>query len=299
MTTSAGLASSHTSLDQRLAALHALAAGASLDERVAVVSRQLLRTPYLLDPAGEGPGAPIDQDPLVNLQAFDCQTYVETVLAIARTVEPHDILAELLAIRYRDSVVSFEHRLHFPELDWIPVNVARGVIRDVSAAVAGQHSLAHITSRITRRAWLRALPGNPTQARNDYLRGSREAAQEIERIAAAAPEVETVDLQFIPKAALMDQALLDRIPNGAIVFIVRPMTSMFGNVGSRLSISHLGFAVRTPAGLMYRHASSQRGRAVIDRLMSDYLAAMGTSRSFGGIAVYALESGHKSRDRAG
>ncbi len=290
MTTSVSLASSHTSLERRLATLHAAAAAtARLDQRVVAVSQRLLGTPYLLDPAGEGAAAAVDRDPLIRLDVFDCQTYVETVLAIARATHAQEIVTELRAIRYRHSVVRFDHRLHFPEIDWIPANVERGVIRDVSAAVAGIQPLAHVESRITRRAWLRALPSNPTQARNDYLRDSAVAAQAIERMAAAAPATEAVDLQFIPKAALMDQALLDRIPNGAIVFIVRPMTSMFGNVGSRLSISHLGFAVRTPAGLMYRHASSQRGRAVIDRPMSEYLAAMGTSRSFGGIAVFALE----------
>ena len=95
-------------------------------------------------------------------------------------------------------------------------------------------------------------------------------------------------MHYIPKAALSDQALLDRIPLGAIVFIVRPMTSLFGNVGSRLSISHLGFALPSDRGLMYRHASSHRGRAVIDRQMSEYLQAMNASRSFAGIAVYAI-----------
>ncbi len=267
--------------------IYAKAAGQPLAERIEIVSAAFLGQPYVLDPAGEGPDSLIDRDPIVRLDAFDCQTYVETVLAVVRARAAQDIESELLAIRYRDSEVAFGSRLHFPEVDWIPVNSERGVLRDITADVAGAVALAEARTAITRAAWLRALPNNPTQARHAYLQTSSAARAELERLASQASTLQA-RTRFIPKANLSDSALLERIPHASVVMIVRPMTSMFGKVGSRQNISHMGFAIRTPKGLVYRHASSTRRKAVVDRPMTEYLEAMAQTRTFGGIVVFQV-----------
>jgi hypothetical protein len=257
-------------------------------ERVARLSRHFLGRPYLLDPAGEGASGLVDRDPILPLASFDCQTYVETVLALARSATAQQTATELVALRYRDSRIEFESRLHFPDSDWLPHNLARGLLRDVSAQVAGDYGLQLARTRITRAAWLRALPNNPTQARNEYLRGAVPARVELERLARAANDA-WGEVHYIGKAALRDPAVLARIPAGAVLAIVRPQTSLHGRVGSRQNVSHLGFAIYTDAGLVYRHASSARRRAVIDVSLVEYLARMSTTRTFAGIAVYAID----------
>jgi Protein of unknown function (DUF1460) len=212
---------------------------------------------------------------------------VETVLAVALARSPVAIETELRALRYRDGDVTFANRLHFPEVDWIPNNTSRGTLRDITQRVAAEHALAEARTQITRAAWLRALPNNPTQARNAHLRDSTAAHAELERLAQSANSEQAVT-RYIPKVALADAAVLERIPHASIVMIVRPMTSMFGKVGSRQNISHMGFAIRTRAGLVYRHASSTRRQAVVDRLMDEYLTAMSQSRSFAGIVVFEV-----------
>ena len=281
--------------------LEALVSAAPIDapmsERVARISAAFLGAPHVLDPAGEGADAPIDRDPEMPLDRMDCQTLVETVLALARARRPDEVWPELRAIRYRHGMLSFELRHHFPEVDWFPANVARGVVADVSSEVAAEHGTATASARITRQDWLRSLVRNPTQARNDHLRSSRAAQAELERLAAAATDV-TGTIRYVAKGALARADVLARIPDGAVVLIVRPETSMFGRVGSVQNVSHMGFAVRTPQGLVYRHASSTRRRAVVDRPLAGYLEAMNRTKTFAGIAVYAVLARQPTADSA-
>jgi hypothetical protein len=257
--------------------------------RIEAISRRYLGVRYQLDPLGEGPGAPIDPDPLLRYDRFDCQTYVETVLALARSAAPQDLLPELAAWRYRGGQVEFGARNHFPDADWIPNNIARGALVELTDRVAGNYPVLEARARITRGAWLRSLAHNPTQARNIQLRTSHAARGRLAELARSATDTEA-SVRYLPREALADAAVLARIPSGAIVFIVRPATSMFGRVGSVQNISHLGFAIREGERLLYRHASSGRARAVVDESLATYLARMAKSRSFAGIAVYGVRS---------
>lgn len=261
---------------------------APIAERVVHLSTAFLGVPYVLDPAGEGPDGSVDRDPQMPLDRMDCQTFVETVLALARARRADAVWDELRAIRYRDGEVSFERRHHFPEVDWLPANLARGVLRAISADVAGEYGAALASASITRPTWLRLLPHNPTQARNDYLRWSSVARSHLEQLASVAT-TETGTIRFVAKQALANAEVIARIPEGAILLVVRPRSSMFGRVGSVQNVSHMGFAVRTAAGLVYRHASATRRRAVIDRSLSEYLEAMGKTKTFAGMAVYAVQ----------
>jgi hypothetical protein len=269
-----------------------LAAQAGADESVAraieASSARYVGIPYLLDPLGEGPAGVIDRDPLVRFDRFDCQTFVETVVAQARSDTQERFLAELAALRYRNAQVDFAARNHFPDADWIPNNVARGVLVELNAEVAGAHTLAQARTLITRRAWLLNLAHNPAQARNSYLRSSPDAQAALRAMAAAATDEEAV-IRYVPKDALRDPAVLVRIPSGAIVFIVRPHSNPDqGRTGSLQNISHLGFAIRQAERLLFRHASSSRAYAVVDEPLAEYLRRLSRSRSFAGIAVYGV-----------
>jgi hypothetical protein len=255
--------------------------------RIQTVSAKYLGAAYLLDPLGEGPQGAVDRDPLVRFDRFDCQTYVETVLAEARSSTPAEFAAELRALRYRDGEVDFASRNHFPDVDWIPNNLARGVLVELTSKVAGPHGLEIARATITRKSWFLSLADNPTQLRNSYLRTHPAAQAELRRIAASAPDAQSV-VRYIPRQALSDPAVLARIPSASIVFIVRPHISMFGAVGSVQNIAHFGFAIRDGARLLYRHASSTRARAVIDVPLAQYIERAAETRTFAGIAVYGV-----------
>lgn len=101
--------------------------------------------PYVLSPLGEGAG--IDDDPLIRLDAFDCTTFVETVLADAN-------LDKLNRIRYQDGVIDFVHRNHFIETDWLINN--RWLVQNVSAKYAPTR-IRRVT--ISKKNWFKRVHG--------------------------------------------------------------------------------------------------------------------------------------------
>ena len=71
---------------------------------------------YIRDPLGEEK-AP-DTDPLIRTDAFDCTTFVETVVAGGD-------INNLNQIRYKDGKIDFLNRNHFIETDWLTNNDSR------------------------------------------------------------------------------------------------------------------------------------------------------------------------------
>jgi hypothetical protein len=65
---------------------------------------------------------------VIDLRAFDCVTFVECVLAVARSRSPRGFLDELRRTRYREGRVEWISRLHYFS-DWMKSNQARGAIR--------------------------------------------------------------------------------------------------------------------------------------------------------------------------
>lgn len=74
---------------------------------------RFLGTRYLSGPLGENTLP--DTDPLIRFDAFDCTTFVETVLADGN-------VKKLNQIRYADGIPDFKNRNHFIETDWIKNN---------------------------------------------------------------------------------------------------------------------------------------------------------------------------------
>lgn len=70
------------------------------------------------------------------LEAFDCVTYVETVLALARAATPAEFANELRRLRYDGGVVEWERRNHYMT-DWARRSSKRRVTRPVAAEGLG------------------------------------------------------------------------------------------------------------------------------------------------------------------
>lgn len=72
-----------------------------------------------------------------NLDALDCVTFVETTLALARTIKkggrtPADFLAEIQLIRYRGGKLGdYTSRLHYTS-DWFADNAAKRIVQPMS-----------------------------------------------------------------------------------------------------------------------------------------------------------------------
>ena len=75
--------------------------------------KSLVGVRYLNSPLGED--VVPDSDPIIRFDAFDCTTFVETVLA------DNDV-EKLTKIRYKNDKVDFINRNHFIETDWLKNN---------------------------------------------------------------------------------------------------------------------------------------------------------------------------------
>jgi hypothetical protein len=202
------------------------AANHSIDE----ISAEFLNKPYQLDPIGEG-----GQKPLYRFDRFDCQTYVETVLALILS-DNADNLEQfqriLLDLRYSNSIPDYFTRNHFPDADWIPNNIKKGYLK------YSDLNQDKISLYIDKKTWFES------KIKSDDKR---------------IPPNVVVTLPYIPLSKVPD--IINKIPDGAIIMIVKP---------SFLLITHMGFAIWKNDQLYLRAASSVHNK-VIDILLLSYL----------------------------
>jgi len=105
----------------------------AIDSRIEVISRHFLGRPYQTNPLiGSADSAEVF---MVSIDRFDCVTYIETVVALARASTVDGFIEWLRKIRYERGRIQWDRRNHYMTL-WIRNNVREGIIRRVSMAVA-------------------------------------------------------------------------------------------------------------------------------------------------------------------
>src|SRR5262245_20861781 len=100
----------------------------SAGSRIEILSRQFLGHPYQANPLIGSADTP--EVFAVSLQAFDCVTYVEIVLALALASSVDDFVEWLRRIRYEDGRIAWERRNHYMT-GWIRSNVHTGAVKRV------------------------------------------------------------------------------------------------------------------------------------------------------------------------
>lgn len=218
-----------------LFSVQAFGSDQTLSDRIVSISADFLNKPYQLDPLGEGSQGQFSQKPLYRFDRFDCQTYVETVLALALSNSNHNTPAfqqKLLEIRYQNDKPDFFTRNHFPSADWIPNNIQKGYIK--YAAIDNQK----ISMSIHKQQWFK----DQTDIQNPNI-----------------PNKLRVTLPYISVDQLPD--MINKIPNGSIIMIVKP---------SFLLISHMGFAI-WKNNILYLRSASSLYHKVIDLPLLSYI----------------------------
>jgi hypothetical protein len=170
---------------------------------------------------------------VVNLREFDCVTYVESVLAMARMVRAgeRDFAAfqrELTRIRYRNGMVDgYPSRLHYFS-EWISDNAAKQIVQDVTARIGGV-AMTEPINFMTSNAH-----AYPHMADPDNVRAIGAVEQ---RLSAAARH-------YIPQHQI---ATLERgIRNGDVIAAT---SSVHG-----LDVAHTGFAIWVDGRVHLMHA---------------------------------------------
>jgi len=181
----------------------------TISQKITTESAKFFGKPYIVHP--------LDEKTLYRFDGFDCQTYVETVLALAYAHNFDEFKKNMNDIRYADGKPNFYTRNNFPDADWIPNNVKKGFVQwsDLNTQT--------ISMKIDKRKWYEEQTGKPAP---DFIRDV------------------TVNLPYVPLQELPQ--VVPHIPNGAIIFVINP---------TFLLISHMGFAIWKDGTLYFREAS--------------------------------------------
>ncbi|MFC3908168.1 N-acetylmuramoyl-L-alanine amidase-like domain-containing protein [Legionella dresdenensis] len=259
--------------------------------RLDIISASFLGKPYLLGPLGEGENGRYDQSPLYRTDAFDCDTFVNTVLAIALAKNQESFPSCLSKLRYQHGKIDFTTRNHFMAIDWNVSNQQQGFLKDITTTlkVNGMPVAQIARAKINKPSWYNHF----TTSNIKLLTGNEEEKAkrlaELKKIGGRLP-IQTDIVPYIPLTTLFDKEgtpnkdLFAQIPNAAIIQIVRPNWDLQNKIGTHLNISHLGFAFWKNGTLFFRQASSQHGK-VVESPLIDYLKNVLNSPTIKGINI--------------
>ena len=200
---------------------------------------------------------------VIDLKRFDCVTFQETCLALAKDAgsdEPsfENFYRQLENLRYRDGHnTGYCSRLHY-STDWIADNISRGNVTDLTKDLGGVQLDNQIDFMSTHSNLYKHLNGN--SAATDSIRQREQWLNEHHAY-------------YIPKAQIA--AAADKIPSGSLIFIT---TSTPG-----LDFAHVGIAINEDGTLKMMHASSTDHKTTITPIpLAQYLTGI---KKFTGIAV--------------
>ena len=209
----------------------------------------------------QGIGEPL----FISCTKLDCTTYVELVLAIAKTVNDGsrrftDVCRNLETIRYRNGKnCGYASRLHYISW-WIADSAKTGIIEEITPQISNERLSLNINFMSTH-------PGS-----YPLLAESPEMVKEIEQFEIPYRDIE---VSYIPKEKI-GPYVCKEIKAGDIIAITTSITG--------LDVAHIGFAHYNNGTLCLLHASSNKGKVIKDTTpLSDYLA---NNRRHTGIRVF-------------
>lgn len=232
-------------------------------ERCGYIARKFIGRPYV--------ASTLEQSPelvTVNIDEFDCTTFVETVLAMAYTIGEgrtswRDFVYNLERLRYRGGELGgYSSRLHYV-CDWVIDNTHRGNITDATRLFPKvNHIVRTIDFMSSNRDKYPALADSAEYARIKNV--------EIGYRSHKFPYIKTIDLgSKETKACFID---------GDAVALVSSLKN--------IDVTHMGFVVIENGEPYLLHASSSDGKVEIsERPLQDY---MKRNRSLSGIRVIRL-----------
>jgi hypothetical protein len=101
----------------------------SIVSRIEILSRHFLRRPYKSNPLIGSADTP--EVFTTSVDGFDCVTYIETVLALARASTVDGFIERLRKMRYEKGRIQWDRRNHYMTT-WIRNNVRERIIKPVS-----------------------------------------------------------------------------------------------------------------------------------------------------------------------
>ncbi|HYA13269.1 MAG TPA: N-acetylmuramoyl-L-alanine amidase-like domain-containing protein [Syntrophales bacterium] len=194
-----------------------------------------------------------DEETLViNLREFDCFTFVENVVVLARQIREgkttfEEYGAALERIRYRKGMLKgYPSRLHYFS-NWLNDNEEKGIVKDITSEIGGKPFHKEINFMTTHR-------GNYPGLNND---------ESYRQMKAVEKSLSRRVMHHIQKAEL--RRFENAIEDGDLI---AAMTGIDG-----LDVSHVGLAVRARGRIHLLHASEVEKKVIVsDDTLYRYLS---------------------------
>ena len=210
----------------------------------------------------------LDRDSVEKLQPYlqetDCTTFVETVLALARTAVKKqstwdEYCRQLTALRYRNGKIDgYLSRLHYFS-DWIANNEQKGFVTDITQISGG------VPDTLQLYFMSRNADRYPALQRNATL---------VDGIAAQERSLNGKIIYYLPTFRL-DSASLATIQSGDIIAFTTDIPG--------LDIAHVGIAIQNNGEVRLIHASSSQGRVIVEN--RSILQQLKDNKKFSGIRI--------------
>jgi hypothetical protein len=131
----------------------------STSDRIDVFSGHFLGSSYKPNPLiGSADTAEVFT---ASLDGFDCVTYIEAILALARASNVDDFVEWLRKIRYEQGRIQWERRNHYMTV-WLRNNIREGIIRPISLPtvpiVSRERLLDGIPGLAAQRTLVKCVP---------------------------------------------------------------------------------------------------------------------------------------------
>jgi len=224
----------------------------SLNELLILVGKNFLGAPYAANTIETEGGETL----VVNLRQFDCFTFVENCVVLARLIKAgktsfEDYSDQLEKIRYRrGGLKGYSSRLHYFS-DWLYDNGKKGMVKDITLEIGGKPVLKEIH-------FMTKHPENYPALKNEAP--YREMLAVEKHLSGQARYI-------IPKSGF--RKLEGRIGDGNLIGIT---TDMEG-----LDVTHVGFAVWVKNHIHLLHASEKEGTVVLaENTLGHYLFKVNT-----------------------
>jgi hypothetical protein len=286
----------HTETQQVLKEIYTSAPSipSTVTKRITYFSQKFLNKPYALTALGEGHNGEFDQGPLYRFDAFDCQTYVETVLALALTQSPKQFKYCMRHIRYHQGQIGYVQRLHFTSPDWNSAHQQQGLLQDITASIVDQHQKSvalYAETTINQAGWYQHADLNRIRLCFAPEGLAQQRLQQLQQLGKTLP-MKASKIAYLPIQALVtkdsnSQYLINQIPSGALIEIVRPNWDVTQIIGTHLNVSHMGFAIREGQDLYFYQASNLENK-ILKTLLVDYLISMLDKPTIQGINVQMI-----------
>lgn len=138
--------------------LKPLAKQQNLAKRIETISGQFMDCPYTANSLVGSVDVP--EQLICQLDAFDCVTYMETVLALALSETAEQFVENLKRIRYENGEVEWQKRNHYM-VDWWRNNEGQGLLQNITQGVESvekKRELNLIPNLPTRHVTFRVFP---------------------------------------------------------------------------------------------------------------------------------------------